>query len=597
MSSQQRLLAYVMAHKGRMVCALFCGLLMTGCTLFVATLIKWFTAVASNESVLDYAIVKFGLRHGWFEPSQAPAALMMAAAGLMVLINIPRSVFAFTNNYLIASVTARIGTDVREDVYAHLQTLPLRFFHRSRIGDILSRMSVDVALIQNSSAIVVQAIDGPLMVIGGLGKMALISWQLTAWTIIFVPLMGLAINRLTRKIRRLTTATQSRFADVSTTIEESIHGVRIIKAFGMEDYEIKRFNRANNNSLAATLRYWRRNAVVAPIVELMGSIAAALLMIIGGRMLVSGSIKFPDLAEFMVLAFYVAGSAKQFGRLGATYQQTLAAGERVFEILDTKSDVPDAPDAVVLKDVEGCVECRNVSFEYNPNEPVIVDLSFKIDPGEVVAIVGPSGAGKSTIADLILRFYDVDAGEIYIEGHDIRQINTRSLREHMAMVPQETILFSGTIAENISYGRPGTDMSDIIDAAKAANAHDFILQCPNGYDTELGEGGVGLSGGQRQRISIARALLKNPKILILDEATSSLDAASEGIVQEALDRLMRGRSTLVIAHRLSTVKNANKIFVMDKGRVIESGSFDELMVSGGLFEQLYKTQFRTQEAK
>ncbi|MHB9035286.1 MAG: ABC transporter ATP-binding protein [Armatimonadota bacterium] len=597
MSSQQRLLGYVMAYKGRVLIALVCGLLMTGCTLFVATLIKWFTAVASSEPVLGYAIVKFGLVHGWFEPKHAPAALMMMAAVLMVLINVPRAAFAFLNNYLIASVTGRIGTDVRADVYAHLQTLPLRYFHRSRIGDIMSRMSVDVALIQNSSAIVVQAIDGPLMVIGGLGKMALISWQLTVWTILFVPLMGLAINKLTKKIRPLTTATQSRFADVSTAIEESIHGVRIIKAFGMEDYEIKRFDRANNNSLTATLRYWRRNALVAPIVELMGSVAAALLMIIGGRMLVGGTITFPDLAEFMVLSFYVSGSAKQFGRLGALYQQTLAAGERVFEILDTTSDIPDDPNAVVLKNVEGRVECRNISFEYNPDEPVIQDLSFKIDPGEVVAIVGPSGAGKSTIADLILRFYDVNAGEIFIEGQDIRKINTRSLREHMAMVPQETILFSGTIAENISYGRPGADMSVIMDAAKAANAHDFIQECPNGYETELGEGGVGLSGGQRQRISIARALLKNPKILILDEATSSLDAASEGVVQEALDRLMRGRSTLVIAHRLSTVKNADKIFVMDRGRVIESGTFDELMVSGGLFEQLYKTQFRTQEAK
>ncbi|MCE5324545.1 ABC transporter ATP-binding protein/permease [bacterium] len=597
MTSQKRLLGYVLAHKGRLITALVCGLLMTGCTLFMATLIKWFTAVASNEPVTGYAIVRFGIKHGLFDAKNAPAALMIIAAALMVLINIPKSTFTFFNNYLIASVTSRIGTDVRADVYAHLQTLPLRYFHRSRLGDILSRMSVDVALIQNSSTIVVQAIDGPLMVIGGLAKMALISWQLTVCTILFVPLMGAAINKLTRKIRPLTTATQSRFADVSSAIEESIHGVRVIKAFGMEDYEVKRFNKANNNSLAATLKYWRRNALVTPIVELMGSIAAALLMIIGGRMLVKGTITFPDLAEFMVLAFYVAGSAKQFGRLGSLYQQTIAAGERVFEILDTKSDLPDAPDAIVLKNVQGMVECEDVCFEYNPGEPVIQGLSFKIDPGEVVAIVGPSGAGKSTIADLILRFYDVDKGRILIEGHDIRWINTKSLREHMAMVPQETILFSGTIAENISYGRPGTNMTEIIEAAKAANAHDFIMQCPNGYDTELGEGGVGLSGGQRQRISIARALLKNPRILILDEATSSLDAASEGIVQEALDRLMKGRSTLVIAHRLSTVKNANKIFVMDRGSVIESGTFDELMSAGGLFEQLYKTQFRDQGAK
>lgn len=597
MSSQKRLLAYVMAYKGRMITSLICGLLMTGCTIYATTLIKWFTAGAGTGPIDGYWIVKFGLKHGFFELKHAHSALIMASAVLMVLISVPRALFAYVNNYLVASVTARLGTDVRSDVYSHLQTLPLRYFHRSRIGDILSRMSVDVALIQNSSQIVVQAIDGPLMVVGGLISMVAINWQLTVWTIIFVPMMGVAIDKLTRKIRPLTTATQSKFADVSSTIEESIHGIRIIKAFGTEEYEVKRFNRVNDHSLIATLRYWRRNALVSPIVELMGSVATALLMIIGGRMLVNKSISFPELTQFMTLAFYVAASAKQFGRLGALYQQTIAASERVFEILDTKSDLPDAPNAIVLKNVVGRVECQNISFEYNTGEPVIQDLSFNIDPGEVVAIVGPSGAGKSTIADLLLRFYDVDKGRILIEGHDIRNIKTVSIREITAMVPQETILFSGTIAENISYGRPGADISEIIEVAKAANAHDFIQACPNGYETELGEGGVGLSGGQRQRISIARALLKNPKILILDEATSSLDAASEGIVQEALDRLMKGRSTLVIAHRLSTVKNAHKIYVMDRGRVTESGSFDDLMRAGGLFEQLYKTQFRTQEAQ
>ena len=333
-----------------------------------------------------------------------------------------------------------------------------------------------------------------------------------------------------------------------------------------------------------------------PSIEVMGSVATAFVILVGGLMVVRGSISFPSLGEFGMLLFYVAGAGKSFGRLNVLYQQTMSGAERIFELLDTKSDLYEDPDGVVLGEIQGRVEFDHVGFEYNAGEVVFEDVSFKIEPGEAVAIVGPSGAGKSTCADLIPRFYDVTSGRILVEGHDVRHIRTASLREHIAMVPQETILFSGTIADNIAYGRPGADMSEIIEVAKAANAHDFIQQMPNGYQTPLGEGGVGLSGGQRQRISIARALLKNPRILIFDEATSSLDAASEVVVQDALDRLMKGRSTLVIAHRLSTVTSADRILVIDRGRVVESGSFAELMAGAGLFAQLYKSQARTEEA-
>lgn len=596
MDTRKRLLKYVLKYKGRLVLAGVCGLIMTSCTLFVATLVGWFTAVSKSEPVTSFKVIQIGLQYGWFRVEDANAALMWIVAILLILIHIPKSLFTYFNNYLIASVTNRIGTDVRSGVYAHLQTLPLSFFHKSRIGDIMSRMSNDVSLIQNSSNVVMQAIDGPLIVVGGLGRMFMLSWELAAMTVVFIPLMGVAIDRLTRKIRPLTTNTQMRLADVSATIEESIQGVRIIKSFGMEEQEIKRFNKANTNSLIAMLRYARRNAIVVPVVELMGAVAAGLIILVGGRMVVSGEIAFQVLVEFTVLAFTVAATAKQFGRLNVLYQQTIAAGERVFELIDTKSDLIEDPNGTVLKDVQGRVEFRNVSFEYKPGEIVLEDLSFKINPGEVIAIVGSSGAGKSTVADLIPRFYDVTDGQVLVEGHDVRNIKAESLREQIAMVPQETILFSGTIVENISYGRPGADMSEIIEVAKAANADEFIQKMPMGYDTELGERGVGLSGGQRQRISIARALLKNPKILILDEATSSLDAASEGVVQEALDRLMRGRSTLVIAHRLSTVTGADRILVMDKGRVVESGAFNDLMKSGGVFSQLCKAQFRSEEA-
>lgn len=597
LSTPGRLLKYLLVYKGRIALAILSGFLIAQCNVVTAGLAAWFAALNGKDPISHTPYVKFAVSHGLLSPHQCQGVTaMVIIATLMVLITIPKGVLTYVNAYLVASVTNRVGADVRAEMYAHIQAQPLRFFHKSKTGHLMSLMSNDVNLIQNSSVIITQAIDGPAMIVSGLVGMFVINWQLALLIIVIAPLMAAAIDKLSRRIRSLTTTQQVRLADVSAAIEETVRGVRIIKSFVMEEHEIKRFNRVNTNSMQAALRAARRAALVVPSIDIMGSIAVGVIVLAGGTMMARGSLSFANLVMFGMLAFYVSGAAKQFGRLNVTYQQTVAGAERIFDLLNTRVSMDEDPNGAVLTDVEGRVEFCDVCFEYDEDEPVLDSVSFVINPGEVVAIVGPSGAGKSTIADLVPRFYDVNSGQILVEGHDVRHIKTTSLREHIAMVPQETILFSGTIADNIAYGKPAADMTEIVEAAKAANADEFISQCPNGYETVLGEAGVGLSGGQRQRISIARALIKNPRILILDEATSSLDAASEGIVQEALDRLMKGRSTLVIAHRLSTVKNADRILVMDRGKVLESGAFDELLGSGGLFSQLYRTQFRSQEA-
>ena len=587
-----------MIYKARLAAAIVLGGLMTGCTVLMALFIKWFVEATTHgqHSVDHLRIIRWGVSLGLVDPHDARWALMWIVAIALVVIHVPKGLFTYANNYLIASVTNHVGADMRMRIYAHLQTLSLSFFHRNRIGDLMSRMSYDVNLIQGSSVVVTQAVDGPLMIIGGLVAMFFINWKLSLLTIAFVPLMGIAIDRLTKRLRSLTRTTQRRLADTASVVQETIRGVRIIKSFGMEESEIKRFGRANQNSLEAALRSVKRSSIVLPSIELMGAIAIAMIILVGGLMIVRREMTFADLTTLMFLATQVAGSAKTFGRLNVIYQQTMAGAERIFEILDTKSDMIEDPNGVVLKDVRGSVEFRDVCFEYDRGETVLDHVSLKIEPGEIVAIVGPSGAGKSTIADLIPRFYDVTVGEVLVEGHDVRHVTLKSLRDHIGIVPQETFLFGGTIADNIAYGRPGSTMDEIIEVAEAANAHDFIQQFPEGYQTKLGEAGVGLSGGQRQRLAIARALLKDPKILILDEATSSLDATSEGVVQEALDRLMHGRSTLVIAHRLSTVTNADRIIVLDNGRIVESGGFNELVGTGGMFAQLYRTQFRSEDS-
>ncbi|MGB9588202.1 MAG: ABC transporter ATP-binding protein, partial [Armatimonadota bacterium] len=375
--------------------------------------------------------------------------------------------------------------------------------------------------------------------------------------------------------------------------------MQIVKSFGMEDYETSRFADENQRTYGAAMRAVRRSAAMSPTLEFIGVTGIAFVLWYGGHMVAQNQMSgfdASDMVTFLLLLKNISDSARIIGRLNITYHQTMAGAQRIFDILNEVPEIRDSPGATVLPPISGKVEFKNVWFSYNGANPVLKDVSFTIEPGQQVALVGPSGAGKSTIADLIPRFYDVTQGAVCIDGIDIRTVTLQSLRQQIAIVPQETILFSTSVKENIAYGRMNATEEEIIEAAKAANAHDFVVCLPNGYDTLVGERGTKLSGGERQRVSIARALLKNPRLLILDEATSSLDTASEAIVQEALERLMSNRTTLVIAHRLSTVVNADKILVMNEGQIVQCGTHEELLAEGGLYAELYTIQTKTATA-
>jgi subfamily B ATP-binding cassette protein MsbA len=528
-------------------------------------------------------------------------AALTVVCGQVVGLYLINWVVTYGQTYFLSSATNRIAVDIRNDVYSHIQSMPLSFFDRTRTGHIISRITYDVGLIQSGANVIIPIISAPVTIMAGVVIMFKLSWSLSIISVIVVPLMALAIAKIGRKLRNLSSLLQISLADLTAALEDAMVGVRIIKSFGTEDYEINRFAEQNNRSYRAAMRGVRRSAAVSPTVQVLGALASVGVLYYGASLVqahnINANLGMPaeDLIAYLAAVNYVAASARHLGQVNVTYQQTMAGADRIFELLDEKSDLVESPDAVELPPTTGKVEFRDVSFQYKEDVDVLHDVSFTMEPGKVLAIVGPSGSGKSTIANLIPRFYDVTEGRVFVDDNDVRDLTLDSLRGQIGIVPQQTILFTGTIRENVSYGRFDATDKEIEEAARAAHAHDFITQLKDGYDTVVGERGVALSGGERQRISIARALLRNPRILILDEATSSLDSASEALVQQALERLMQGRTTLVIAHRLSTITKADRIIVLQDGRIIENGTFTQLLANDGLFRALYNTQFRREE--
>ncbi|NLF75394.1 MAG: ATP-binding cassette domain-containing protein [Chloroflexi bacterium] len=519
--------------------------------------------------------------------------ITLLLAGAMIVLTIG----SIIGNYHINYVGERIVVDLRRQLYAHLHTLSVKFFTTRRVGELVSRMSSDVTVMrQLLTENLTRLIRHTLTILAGIAIMIVLNWRLAAFILISTPVVAFMGVVVTRFSRRGSLLVRDELANATVVAEEALHNVREVKSFVREDFEANRYNTTIERAFQAALRLLRVRAVVSPTVSLMLVINMILILWYGGREVINDRLSGGELVAFLVYVTIIGQMFSELSWLYTQLQESLGATQRIFELLDTAPDLQDAPGARALDRVEGRITFDDVSFTYDEDEqPVLEDINLDIAPGEIIALVGPSGAGKSTMFNLIPRFYDVTSGALCIDGLDVRQVTQASLREQIGIVPQETMLFGGTIRENILYGRLGASEDEMIAAAEAANAHSFIARLPHGYETIVGERGIRLSGGQRQRVAIARAILKDPRILLLDEATSSLDNESEMLVQEALERLMQNRTTVIIAHRLSTVRIAHRIAVLDRGRIVELGTHDALMSEGGLYARLYEMQFRLQE--
>jgi subfamily B ATP-binding cassette protein MsbA len=567
MSTFSRFLPFLKPYLSRMVLA---GLLVMG-------------VAAINLALLRLAGTLWDIITVQHDQSKM-TDMITVFLGLVIL----QGLCSMGHSYLTAWISQRIIADFRRHLFAHLHTLSVSFFARRRTGELLSRLMNDVTVIQ--SVVTETPIDSAKQLVtfvGGIAFLLTMNWRLCLLILVLLPLLVLVAKVFGRRLKSLSTSIQDHTAALSTLIEEVISGIRIVKSFVQTQREETRFAAQVEQTLALTMRKAGVMAVFIPVISLLTFSAAAAVLWYGGRQVIDGSVSPGDLFAFVLFAGILIGPFSSAARVFAQIKEAQGATQRVFEILDTRSEVSDSPTATPLSAVSGHIRAEHVSFAYDPRQPVLIDMSFEAKPGELIAIVGPTGAGKTTVMNLLHRFYDPTEGYITIDGHDLRQVTMDSWYRQIALVPQETILFGGTILDNIRYGDEKATQEEVVAASRAAYAHDFIMSFPDQYQTIVGEKGINLSGGQRQRIAIARAIVKNPRILLLDEATSALDSESERLVQEALERLMKGRTTFVIAHRLTTIQRADRILVLNKGRLVETGTHAELMDRKGLYQYLY----------
>jgi ATP-binding cassette subfamily B multidrug efflux pump len=521
-----------------------------------------------------------------------PAGLYRTMA-LLFLVYVAGTIAPRGQIRQVGTVGQSVLASLRERIFERLQRLPLRFFDRRPVGDLMSRVTNDVdTLNQLLSQGLSQLLGSLLGLVGIVVAMLVLDWRLALVCFSIIPVMLLTNVLFARRARLAFRTTRETVGDVTAGLQEEIIGVREAQAFNRTEANIERFRERNEANRAANVQAVAITAAFAPAIDVLSTLATAVVIGYGGYLVVTGSLTVGLLTAFLIYVQQFFRPVQLASQVYTQAQAALAGAERIFSILDEEPEPPDPPDAGRLGEVEGRIEFESVSFAYEPGRPVLRDVSFEVEPGRTVALVGPTGAGKTTIANLIPRFYDVTGGSVRVDGRDVREIERRSLRRHIATVLQEPFLFSGTVAENIGYGRAGASREEIEAAARAVSAHDFIRALPQGYETPLGTGGGTLSGGQRQLVSFARAVLADPRILILDEATSNIDTRTEALIQEALGTLMKGRTSVVIAHRLSTIRNADLILVVEEGRIAERGTHASLLATGGLYADLYRRQFR-----
>ncbi len=546
-----------------------------------------------SASLKDVAVNNFYYYTQLMIQDWGPSGALAALSGLLVVMTALKTGTTFLSSYFIIPMRSGIVRDIRNYMYDKILQLPISFFTEAHKGDVMARMTGDVAEIENS---IMSSLDmffkNPIMIIVCLTMMIIISWQLTLFVLILLPLAGLVMGRIGKRLKRQSLEGQNQWGVLMSNIEETLSGLRIIKAFNAEDKVRYRFHRENQTFYRISNRIARRQSLAHPMSEFLGTLTIAIVLWFGGSLILTGisSINAASFIYYMVIFYSIINPAKELSKAVYAIQKGLASMERVDRILGAKNPISDPYKPAEVKSLRGEIDYKDVSFSYNNNVPVLKDVSLHVPAGATVAIVGQSGSGKSTLADLLPRFYDISEGEITIDGINIKDLRVKDLRSFMGNVNQEAILFNDSFYNNITFGVNEATMEQVIEAAKIANAHDFIMASEDGYDTNIGDRGCRLSGGQRQRLSIARAILKNPPILILDEATSALDSENEKVVQTALDRLMKGRTTIVIAHRLSTIKNADMICVMHEGHIVEAGTHDELLKKNGYYKRLVDMQ-------